>query len=38
MFLRVLTGWMNVLAQLDCTVAVRGIVERWVPSFAEGGC
>ena len=35
-FLRVLTGWMNVLAQLDCTVAVRGIVERWVPAFAEG--
>jgi len=35
MFLRVLTGWMNVLAQLDCTVAVRGIVERWVPAFAE---
>jgi predicted unusual protein kinase regulating ubiquinone biosynthesis (AarF/ABC1/UbiB family) len=34
-FLRVLTGWMNVLAQLDCTVAVRGIVERWVPTFAE---
>ena len=26
MFLRVLTGWMNVLAQLDCTVAVRAIV------------
>jgi predicted unusual protein kinase regulating ubiquinone biosynthesis (AarF/ABC1/UbiB family) len=35
-FLRVLTGWMNVLAQLDCTVAVRGIVEKWVPAFAEG--
>jgi hypothetical protein len=34
-FLRVLTGWMNVLAQLDCTVAVRGIVEQWVPAFAE---
>lgn len=33
-FLRVLTGWMNVLAQLDCTVAVRPIVERWVPAFA----
>ena len=33
-FLRVLTGWMNVLAQLDCTVEVRGIVERWVPAFA----
>ena len=32
-FLRVLTGWMNVLAQLDCTIAVRGIVERWVPAF-----
>ena len=26
MFLRVLTGWMNVLAQLDCTVAVRGAI------------
>jgi predicted unusual protein kinase regulating ubiquinone biosynthesis (AarF/ABC1/UbiB family) len=35
MFLRVLTGWMNVLAQLDCTVAVRGIVERWVPAFTR---
>jgi predicted unusual protein kinase regulating ubiquinone biosynthesis (AarF/ABC1/UbiB family) len=35
-FLRVLTGWMNVLAQLDCTVPVRGIVERWVPAFTEG--
>jgi predicted unusual protein kinase regulating ubiquinone biosynthesis (AarF/ABC1/UbiB family) len=36
-FLRVLTGWMNVLAQLDCTVAVRGIVEHWVPAFAGDG-
>jgi hypothetical protein len=36
-FLRVLTGWMNVLAQLECTVAVRAIVERWVPAFAEDG-
>jgi predicted unusual protein kinase regulating ubiquinone biosynthesis (AarF/ABC1/UbiB family) len=34
-FLRVLTGWMNVLAQLDCTVAVRAIVEQWVPEFAQ---
>lgn len=34
-FLRVLTGWMNVLAQLDCTVAVRDVVERWVPAFAR---
>jgi predicted unusual protein kinase regulating ubiquinone biosynthesis (AarF/ABC1/UbiB family) len=35
MFLRILTGWMNVLAQLDCEVAVRGIVQRWVPAFGE---
>src|SRR5689334_419985 len=35
MFLRVLTGWMNVLAQLGCTVAVREIAERWVPAFAR---
>jgi predicted unusual protein kinase regulating ubiquinone biosynthesis (AarF/ABC1/UbiB family) len=33
--LRVLSGWMNILAQLDCTVAARGIVERWVPGFAS---
>lgn len=31
--LRVLSGWMAVLAQLDCTVGVRGIVERRVPGF-----
>ncbi|MHC8504865.1 ABC1 kinase family protein [Pseudonocardia artemisiae] len=31
--LRVLSGWMNILAQLDCTVAARGIVARWVPGF-----
>jgi len=35
MFLRILTGWMNVLAQLECTVAVRAIVQRWVPAFGE---
>jgi len=32
--LRVLGGWMNILAQLDVTVAARAIVERWVPGFA----
>lgn len=32
--LRVLSGWMNVLAQLDVTVAARGLAERWLPGFA----
>jgi predicted unusual protein kinase regulating ubiquinone biosynthesis (AarF/ABC1/UbiB family) len=32
---RVLSGWMNILAQLDCTVAVRGLAQRWLPAFAE---
>ena len=31
---RVLSGWMNILAQLDCTVAVRGLAQRWLPAFA----
>ena len=22
---------MNILAQIDCTVAVRGLAERWLP-------
>jgi predicted unusual protein kinase regulating ubiquinone biosynthesis (AarF/ABC1/UbiB family) len=30
---RVLSGWMNILAQIDCTVAVRGLAERWLPGF-----
>jgi hypothetical protein len=33
--LRVLSGWMAILAQLDCTVAARGIVERHVPGFRD---
>ena len=33
--MRVLSGWMNILARLDCTVAARGLVERWVPGFAR---
>jgi hypothetical protein len=32
---RVLSGWMNILAQLDCTVAVRGLARRRLPEFAE---
>jgi predicted unusual protein kinase regulating ubiquinone biosynthesis (AarF/ABC1/UbiB family) len=32
--MRVLSGWTNVLAQLDCTVAARGIAQRWLPGFA----
>ena len=35
MVVRVLSGWMNILAQLDCTVDVRGIAQRWLPGFAE---
>ncbi|WP_141277536.1 ABC1 kinase family protein [Pseudonocardia hydrocarbonoxydans] len=35
--LRVLSGWMAILAQLDCTVAARGIVERHLPGFASAG-
>jgi hypothetical protein len=31
---RVLSGWMNILAQVDCTVAVRRLAERWLPGFA----
>jgi len=32
---RVLSGWMNILARLDCTVEARGLVERWVPGFVH---
>lgn len=32
---RVLSGWANILAQLDCTVAARGIAERRAPGFAH---
>ncbi|MCF7547673.1 AarF/ABC1/UbiB kinase family protein [Pseudonocardia sp. WMMC193] len=30
---RVLSGWLNILAQLDCTVGLRGLAQRWVPGF-----
>ncbi|HEU5005896.1 MAG TPA: AarF/ABC1/UbiB kinase family protein [Jatrophihabitantaceae bacterium] len=32
---RVCGGWMNILAQLDCTVQARGIATHWVPGFAD---
>ena len=32
---RVLSGWMNILAQLDCTVAVRDLARRWLPGFVD---
>jgi predicted unusual protein kinase regulating ubiquinone biosynthesis (AarF/ABC1/UbiB family) len=35
---RVLSGWMNILAQLDCSVAVRNLARRWVPGFASTVC
>jgi predicted unusual protein kinase regulating ubiquinone biosynthesis (AarF/ABC1/UbiB family) len=35
MVVRVLSGWMNILAQLDCTVGVRGIADRWLPGFGR---
>lgn len=35
MFLRVVLGWFSILAQIDCTVAARGIVHRWLPGFAD---
>ncbi|WP_338051613.1 ABC1 kinase family protein [Pseudonocardia acidicola] len=33
---RVLTGWMNILAQLDCTVAARAVAAANIPGFATG--
>ncbi|GAA1847072.1 AarF/ABC1/UbiB kinase family protein [Pseudonocardia ailaonensis] len=33
--MRVLSGWMNILARLDCTVSARALVERWIPGFAH---
>jgi predicted unusual protein kinase regulating ubiquinone biosynthesis (AarF/ABC1/UbiB family) len=32
---RVCGGWMNILAQINCTVRARGIAWEWVPSFAD---
>ena len=31
---RVTGGWVNILAQLDCTVRAREIAEKWLPGFA----
>ncbi|MBN9110236.1 MAG: AarF/ABC1/UbiB kinase family protein [Pseudonocardia sp.] len=30
---RVLSGWTNILALLDCTVAARALAEEWLPEF-----
>jgi hypothetical protein len=35
MFIRVVVGWMNMLAQIDCWAASRRIVEEWVPGFTD---
>jgi predicted unusual protein kinase regulating ubiquinone biosynthesis (AarF/ABC1/UbiB family) len=35
-YLRVTGGWMNVLGQIDVTVAARPMAEQWVPGFATG--
>jgi hypothetical protein len=32
---RVCGGWMNILAQLDCTVRAHAIATEWVPGFAD---
>jgi hypothetical protein len=34
---RVLSGWMKILAQLDCSVAVQGLAQRWLPGFPVDG-
>jgi predicted unusual protein kinase regulating ubiquinone biosynthesis (AarF/ABC1/UbiB family) len=35
MFLRVVAGWMSILAQIDCWVPSRRIVAEWVPGFTD---
>jgi hypothetical protein len=35
MFLRVVVGWMSILAQIDCSVDTRTIVENWTPGFND---
>ncbi|GAA5145710.1 AarF/ABC1/UbiB kinase family protein [Pseudonocardia eucalypti] len=35
MAIRVVGGWMAICSQIDCTVASREIVERWLPGFAD---
>jgi predicted unusual protein kinase regulating ubiquinone biosynthesis (AarF/ABC1/UbiB family) len=34
MLVRAVSGWLGILAQLDCTFEARGILTRWVPGFA----
>jgi hypothetical protein len=35
MFIRVVVGWMSMLAQIDCWAPSRRIVEEWVPGFTD---
>jgi predicted unusual protein kinase regulating ubiquinone biosynthesis (AarF/ABC1/UbiB family) len=35
MFLRVVVGWMSMLAQIDCWAPSRRIVAEWVPGFTD---
>ncbi|MDT7584257.1 MAG: hypothetical protein QOE32_1807, partial [Pseudonocardiales bacterium] len=35
MFIRVVAGWMSILAQIDCWVPSRRIVAEWVPGFTD---
>ncbi|GAA4559273.1 AarF/ABC1/UbiB kinase family protein [Pseudonocardia xishanensis] len=32
---RVLSGWLSILAQLDCTVGLRGLARTWIPGFGH---
>ena len=33
MLARTVGGWVGILAQIDCTVAARGILRSWIPGF-----
>jgi predicted unusual protein kinase regulating ubiquinone biosynthesis (AarF/ABC1/UbiB family) len=35
MLLRVVVGWFSILAQIDCTVPTKEIVQRWLPGFGD---
>jgi len=35
MLVRAVSGWLGILAQLDCTVSARTVLTRWVPGFAS---
>jgi predicted unusual protein kinase regulating ubiquinone biosynthesis (AarF/ABC1/UbiB family) len=35
MMVRVVVGWFSILAQIDCTVSTKEIVQRWLPGFGD---